>query len=102
MRVGLVCPYSLSVPGGVQGQVLGLARSLRAMGHEARVLAPCDGPPPELFVTPLGMSLPTAANGSVAPLAPGRRRPRCAPSGRCATRTSTSSTSTSRSPPDRP
>ncbi len=29
MRIGLVCPYSLSVPGGVQGQVLGLARSLR-------------------------------------------------------------------------
>ncbi len=70
MRIGLVCPYSLSVPGGVQGQVLGLARALRAMGHEARVLAPCDGPPPELFVTPLGMSIPAFANGSVAPLAP--------------------------------
>ena len=70
MRVGIVCPYSLTLPGGVQGQVLGLARSLRAMGHEARVLAPCDGPPPELFVTPLGNSLPTAANGSIAPLAP--------------------------------
>ena len=70
MRIGLVCPYSLTVPGGVQGQVLGLARVLRAMGHEARVLAPCDGPPPELFVIPLGDSIPTAANGSVAPLAP--------------------------------
>ena len=32
--------------------------------------APCDGPPPEPFVTPLGDSLPTAANGSIAPLAP--------------------------------
>jgi phosphatidylinositol alpha-mannosyltransferase len=70
MRVGLVCPYSLSLPGGVQGQVLGLARELRRQGHEARVLGPCDGPPPEAFVTPLGNSLPTAANGSVAPLAP--------------------------------
>jgi phosphatidyl-myo-inositol alpha-mannosyltransferase len=70
MRVGLVCPYSLSLPGGVQVQTLGLARVLRAMGHEARVLAPCDGPPPELFVTPLGNSIPTAANGSVAPVAP--------------------------------
>ena len=70
MRVGLVCPYSVSVPGGVQAQVLGLARVLRRMGHETRVLAPCDGPPPELFVTPLGNSVPTAANGSVAPLAP--------------------------------
>ena len=58
------------MPGGVQAQVLGLARALRALGHEARVLAPCDGPPPELFVTPLGNSLPTAANGSIAPLAP--------------------------------
>jgi phosphatidyl-myo-inositol alpha-mannosyltransferase len=70
VRIGMVCPYSMTVPGGVQGQVLGLARVLRAMGHETRVLAPCDGPPPELFVIPLGNSIPTAANGSVAPLAP--------------------------------
>ena len=70
MRIGMVCPYSLSVPGGVQAQVLGLARELRRRGLEARVLGPCDGPPPESFVTPLGDSLPTAANGSVAPLAP--------------------------------
>lgn len=70
MRIGLVCPYSLTIPGGVQGQVLGLARSLRNLGHEARVLGPCDGPPPDAGVTPLGRSVPTAANGSVAPLAP--------------------------------
>ena len=49
---------------------MGLARSLRAKGHEVRVLGPCDGPPPDAFVTPLGNSLPTAVNGSVAPLAP--------------------------------
>ncbi len=66
----MVCPYSLSIPGGVQAQVLGLARELRRDGHEVRVLGPCDGPPPESFVTPLGDSLPTAANGSIAPLAP--------------------------------
>ena len=66
----MVCPYSLSIPGGVQAQVLGLARQLRRRGHEVRVLGPCDGPPPESFVTPLGDSLPTAANGSIAPLAP--------------------------------
>ena len=70
MRVGLVCPYSLSIPGGVQLQVLGLARVLRSQGIEARVLAPCDGPPPATFVTPLGDSLPTASNGSMAPVAP--------------------------------
>lgn len=70
MRVGIICPYSLTVPGGVQMQVLGLARELRSRGVEARVLGPCDGPPPESFVTPLGNSLPTSANGSIAPLAP--------------------------------
>lgn len=70
MRIGLVCPYSLTIPGGVQGQVLGLARALRRLGHEVRVLGPCDGPPPDAGVTPLGRSVPAAANGSVAPLAP--------------------------------
>jgi phosphatidylinositol alpha-mannosyltransferase len=66
----MICPYSLSIPGGVQAQVMGLSRELRSMGVEVRVLAPCDGPPPATFVTPLGNSLPTAANGSIAPLAP--------------------------------
>jgi phosphatidyl-myo-inositol alpha-mannosyltransferase len=70
VRIGIVCPYSLTIPGGVQGQVLALARTLRHMGHDTRVLAPCDGPPPDPAVTPLGNSLPTAANGSVAPIAP--------------------------------
>jgi len=70
LRIAMVSPYSVSVPGGVQSQVLGLAREMRRLGHEVRVLAPCDGPPPESFVTPLGNSLPTAANGSIAALAP--------------------------------
>jgi phosphatidylinositol alpha-mannosyltransferase len=70
VRVGLVCPYSLTLPGGVQDQVLGLARALRAGGVAARVLGPCDGTPPAAWVTPLGVSVPTAANGSVAPIAP--------------------------------
>lgn len=66
----MICPYSLSVPGGVQEQVLGLARVLRSSGVDVRVLAPCDGPPPDSGITTLGASLPTAANGSVAPIAP--------------------------------
>lgn len=70
MRVGMICPYSLTVPGGVQEQVLGLAPVLRGRGIDVRVLAPCDGPPPDTGVTPLGASLPTAANGSIAPIAP--------------------------------
>lgn len=70
LRVGMVCPYSLTLPGGVQMQVLGLARALRTLGVDVRVLAPCDGPPPDPGVTPLGNSIPTAANGSMVPLAP--------------------------------
>jgi len=70
MRVGMISPYSLTLPGGVQNQILGLARSLRALGVDTRVLGPCDGPPPDAGVTPLGNSLPTASNGSVAPIAP--------------------------------
>ncbi len=70
MRIGIVCPYSLGVWGGVQAQVLGLGRALRAEGFHAQVLAPCDGLPPEPWVTPLGNSIPYAQNGSLAPLAP--------------------------------
>ena len=54
----------------MQGQVLGLARALRGLGVEVRVLGPCDGPPPEPWVTPLGNSLPTGDNGSIAAIAP--------------------------------
>jgi phosphatidylinositol alpha-mannosyltransferase len=70
LRVGMICPYSLSIPGGVQGQVMGIARAMRSTGVEVRVLAPCDGPPPEPWVLPLGASVPAAANGSIAPIAP--------------------------------
>jgi phosphatidyl-myo-inositol alpha-mannosyltransferase len=70
MRIGLVCAYSLTRPGGVQGQVIGLGRSLRKAGHDVRVLGPCDGAPPDPGVIPLGNSVPIDANGSVAALAP--------------------------------
>ena len=68
MRVALLSPYSLSVPGGVQGQVLGLARALRAIGVDARVIGPTDGPPPEPGVTTVGPSVGVASNGSMVPL----------------------------------
>ncbi|HEY5025421.1 MAG TPA: glycosyltransferase family 4 protein [Acidimicrobiales bacterium] len=76
MRVALLCPYSLSRPGGVQGQVLGLAAALGAAGHEAVVLAPADddlevpGLAPGAVVR-LGGSTGLRANGSVAPVALG-------------------------------
>jgi phosphatidylinositol alpha-mannosyltransferase len=66
----MICPYSLSVPGGVQGQVLGLTRALRSRGHYVRIIAPSDGPPPDGGVTVVGSSLQNPANGSVAPIAP--------------------------------
>jgi phosphatidylinositol alpha-mannosyltransferase len=68
LRVAIVCPYSLSVFGGVQGQVLGLARALRARGCETRVIAPCDGPPPEPGITTVGPTRRVPSNGSVAPI----------------------------------
>ena len=69
MRVSLLSPYSLSVPGGVQGQVLGLARALRALGVDARVIGPTDGPPPEPGITTVGSSIGFSTNGSISPMA---------------------------------
>ena len=68
LRVALICPYSLSVEGGVQLQVLGLARALRGLGVDARVLAPSDGPPPEAGITSLGPTRGFPSNGSIAPI----------------------------------
>lgn len=68
LRVALICPYSLSVDGGVQLQVLGLARALRELGVDARVLAPSDGPPPEAGIISLGPTRGFPSNGSIAPI----------------------------------
>ncbi len=68
----LSSPYSVSLFGGVQAQVLGLARALRSRGVDARVIAPCDGPPPEPGVVTVGPSTRLPSNGSVAPVAAGR------------------------------
>jgi phosphatidyl-myo-inositol alpha-mannosyltransferase len=72
VRIALVCPYSLTVPGGVQGQVVGLARALEAVGHDTVVVAPVDGvldvPGLRTPVVAVGRSVPVAANGSVAPV----------------------------------
>ncbi|MBM3675722.1 MAG: glycosyltransferase family 4 protein [Actinobacteria bacterium] len=73
MRVSIVSPYSLSLPGGVQGQVLGLARALRGIGVDARVIGPCDGPPPEPGVTTVGPSVRYVSNGSISPMARAQR-----------------------------
>ena len=70
MKIGIVCPYSLDVPGGVQAHVLDLARALIRRGHEVNVLAPADDdqPLPD-FVTSAGRAVGIRYNGSVARLA---------------------------------
>jgi phosphatidylinositol alpha-mannosyltransferase len=79
LRIGMVCPYSLATPGGVQAHVLGLAKGLRDLGHQVEVLAPAgegnsatratpENPLPE-FVTSAGRAVGVPYNGSVAPLA---------------------------------
>ncbi len=74
----MLSPYSLSRPGGVQGQVLGLARALRDLGHQVTVVGPEDpeernrsggqerDPNPDTFV--LGRPTGLRSNGSVAPV----------------------------------
>jgi phosphatidylinositol alpha-mannosyltransferase len=67
MKVGLVCPYSWDVPGGVQYHVRDLAEVLIARGFEVSVLAPADDdtPLPD-YVVPAGRAVPVPYNGSVA------------------------------------
>ncbi|WP_424185492.1 glycosyltransferase family 4 protein [Actinokineospora sp. G85] len=69
MRIGIVCPYSFDIPGGVQAHVLDLARALTGQGHEVDVLAPADEDTelPE-FVRAAGRAVPIPYNGSVARL----------------------------------
>jgi phosphatidylinositol alpha-mannosyltransferase len=69
VRIGIVCPYSFDVPGGVQNHIIDLAKALIARGHEVSVLAPADedSDVPD-FVTPAGKALGIPYNGSVARL----------------------------------
>jgi len=80
MRIALVCPYSCTVPGGVQTQVLGLARVLSGNGDIVVVLAPAEGAgvPDGLDASALdgaifvrvGAGIPVSVNGSRAPVSP--------------------------------
>jgi phosphatidylinositol alpha-mannosyltransferase len=69
MRIGMVCPYSFDVPGGVQSHVLQLAEVMRERGHEVSVLAP-SSPHVDLpdYVVSGGRAVPIPYNGSVARL----------------------------------
>jgi phosphatidylinositol alpha-mannosyltransferase len=74
VRIGIVCPYSWDVPGGVQAHVRDLATCLLALGHQVSVLAPLDDPDdPDAdlpgYLVPAGRAVPVPYNGSVARLA---------------------------------
>jgi phosphatidylinositol alpha-mannosyltransferase len=69
MRIGMVCPYTWEVPGGVREHVSGLAEALIDLGHTVSVIAPADDDavlPP--YVVPVGRAVPVPYNGSVARL----------------------------------
>jgi phosphatidylinositol alpha-mannosyltransferase len=69
MRIGIACPYSWDVPGGVQQHIRDLAETLIDLGHEVSVIAPADDdrPLPD-YVVPTGKAMPVPYNGSVARL----------------------------------
>ncbi|MEU3749509.1 MULTISPECIES: glycosyltransferase family 4 protein [Streptomyces] len=69
MRIGIVCPYSWDVPGGVQFHIRDLAEHLIRLGHEVSVLAPADEDTPlPQYVVSAGRAVPVPYNGSVARL----------------------------------
>ncbi|MCE1177573.1 MAG: glycosyltransferase family 4 protein [Micrococcales bacterium] len=69
MRIGIVCPYSFDVPGGVQFHVRDLAEHFLAQGHHVEVLTPADEDTPlPAYVTSSGRAMPVRYNGSVARL----------------------------------
>ncbi len=70
MRIGIVCPYDWSVPGGVQAHIQDLALELMQRGHYVNVLTPASQP--ELlpqWVTDGGEPTAISYNGSVARIA---------------------------------
>ncbi|MFT3662537.1 MAG: glycosyltransferase family 4 protein [Gordonia sp. (in: high G+C Gram-positive bacteria)] len=66
MKIGMVCPYSFDVPGGVQAHVIELAEVFLRRGHQVRVLAPA-APETDLadYVDSAGRALAIPYNGSV-------------------------------------
>jgi phosphatidyl-myo-inositol alpha-mannosyltransferase len=70
VRIGMVCPYTWDVPGGVQEHVKDLAEALIGLGHEVSVISPADDDTPlPGYVVPAGRAVPVPYNGSVARLA---------------------------------
>ena len=66
MRVGLVCPYSWDVPGGVQEHIRDLAETLMDLGHQVSVITPADDDTVlPAYAVSAGRAVPVPYNGSV-------------------------------------
>ena len=67
LRIGIVCPYSWDVPGGVQNHIRDLAEFLLNNGHHVEVLAPAteSADLPE-YVVSAGRAVSIPYNGAVA------------------------------------
>jgi len=74
VRIGLVCPYDLSKPGGVQAQVMGLAGALTRSGEVVSVIGP--GLPEGMTGVDLGATISVPGNRSKVPIS---ADPRVAP-----------------------
>ena len=69
MKIGITCPYSWDVPGGVQQHIRDLAEALIDEGHEVSVISPADDDTPlPRYVVGAGRAVPVPYNGSVARL----------------------------------
>lgn len=66
MKVGIVCPYDWSFPGGVRSHIQGLAAALDRRGIKVEIIAPATKKEPEVFNA--GRTLGIPYNGSVARL----------------------------------
>jgi phosphatidyl-myo-inositol alpha-mannosyltransferase len=66
VRIGIVCPYSLDVPGGVQNHVKDLAEALLERGHDVSVLAPSESGDVPRYVVSAGRTVAVPYNGAVA------------------------------------
>ncbi|HZQ35311.1 MAG TPA: glycosyltransferase family 4 protein [Dehalococcoidia bacterium] len=71
MKIALVSPYDLAVPGGVNTHITRLAQNFQALGHETRIIGPSSDElapaPPCTIVIGKPRSIP--ASGSVARIA---------------------------------
>jgi phosphatidylinositol alpha-mannosyltransferase len=69
VRIGVVCPYSWDVPGGVQEHIRDLAEALIDLGHFVSVISPADDDAAlPYYVVPAGRAVAVPYNGSVARL----------------------------------